>query len=317
MVHIELDVRERELIPRLEHLSSVKNTNNITHSTLNLHLGDIVLYSNETKENELVIIERKSVADLIASIKDGRYDEQAYRLNGLNSCHNHNIIFLIEGNTGRLRGETERAMFHSALFSIIYYKGFSVLHSHSLDESAYIIWNIANKLHREQIKKKKIPYYSVLLERNDEDTNVKTNINANTKEETAGENEPKSAEIATSSLDYCSVIKKVKKNNINAENIASIMLSQIPGISTTTAAAICSIYKTLPHLVMSLNADIHCLDNICIASEGKKPRKISKAVIEKIKEFMCEQKQTEMNEAADADAYMNTNEANEQEQQEK
>jgi len=44
---------------------------------------------------------------------------------------------------------------------------------------------------------------------------------------------------------------------------------------------------------MSLNTDIHCLDNICISTEGKKPRKISKAVIEKIKEFMCEQEQVE------------------------
>jgi ERCC4-type nuclease len=40
-------------------------------------LGDIHFVNDE---KEVLIIERKSLSDLIASIKDGRYEEQSYRL---------------------------------------------------------------------------------------------------------------------------------------------------------------------------------------------------------------------------------------------
>ena len=60
-----------------------------------LDLGDIIISTNEGEE--LMIIERKSLNDLASSIKDGRYAEQSYRLNGC-SQHNHNIVYLVEGN---------------------------------------------------------------------------------------------------------------------------------------------------------------------------------------------------------------------------
>ena len=43
-----------------------------------------------TEKEEKLVIERKSINDLLSSIKDGRYAEQSYRLNGLPN-HNHNI----------------------------------------------------------------------------------------------------------------------------------------------------------------------------------------------------------------------------------
>ena len=46
-----------------------------------LDLGDIIISTNE--DEELMIIERKSLNDLASSIKDGRYAEQSYRLNGV------------------------------------------------------------------------------------------------------------------------------------------------------------------------------------------------------------------------------------------
>ena len=38
---------------------------------------------------------------MLSSIKDGRYEEQSYRLNGL-SHHNHNIVYLIEGDVNKV-----------------------------------------------------------------------------------------------------------------------------------------------------------------------------------------------------------------------
>ena len=43
-------------------------------------------------EKNLLIIERKSLADLESSIKDGRYENQSYRLDGL-PVINHNIYY--------------------------------------------------------------------------------------------------------------------------------------------------------------------------------------------------------------------------------
>jgi hypothetical protein len=59
------------------------------------------------------------------------------------------------------------------------------------------------------------------------------------------------SEITTSIVEkeYCSVIKKVKKENITPDNIGEIMLCQIPGISSTTAIAILKEFQTLPKLL--------------------------------------------------------------------
>jgi ERCC4-type nuclease len=77
-----LDIRERELINICEDL--IKNNTNFKDITIekeSLELGDIIIRDEDG--NDLIIYERKSISDLIASIKDGRYAEQSYRLNGL------------------------------------------------------------------------------------------------------------------------------------------------------------------------------------------------------------------------------------------
>jgi len=124
-----------------------------------LPIGDIII--NDDTEDKL-IIERKSVADLLSSIKDGRYEEQSYRLNGL-SHHNHNIIYLIEGDVNKPNRfksdvQTEKLTAYSAMFSLNYYKGFSVFRSFSMEETANIVCNMAYKLEKDSAKGK-TPYY--------------------------------------------------------------------------------------------------------------------------------------------------------------
>ena len=73
-----IDNREpKQIINYLNILN--KNTNYIIEVT-NLELGDYLIY-DEINDKTLVIIERKSLSDLEASIKDGRYNEQSFRLN--------------------------------------------------------------------------------------------------------------------------------------------------------------------------------------------------------------------------------------------
>jgi len=55
----------------------------------NLEIGDIIFLDDN--DNIVLIFERKSISDLISSIKDGRYSEQSFRLQEY-PLHNHNIF---------------------------------------------------------------------------------------------------------------------------------------------------------------------------------------------------------------------------------
>jgi len=266
-MNIKIDVREAELMKKcqtnIEVLSNFKDLKLVPEQ---LPLGDIIINDGS---KDLVIIERKSLSDLAASIKDGRYEEQSYRLKNL-WHHNHNIIYLIEGDFAKhnsFKDRIDKLTLYSAMTSLNYFKGFSVWRSMSLDETALMICNMANKLNKEKDKQ---PFYS----------NVLSAPNNNVTETT----DP--VEVNTSDKDYCSVVKKVKKDNITTENIGEIMLCQIPGISSASALAILAQFKTLPSLIKAIDTDETCLNSICTTDANGKSRKISKTAIATIIKFL-------------------------------
>jgi len=260
-MNLKIDVREAELIKKCQaNIEMISNFKDIKLVPVQLPLGDIILNDGQ---NDLIIIERKSLSDLAASIKDGRYEEQSYRLKNL-WHHNHNIIYLIEGDFNRFnsfKDRIDKLTLYSALLSINYFKGFSVWRSMSIDETALMICNMAYKLNKENDKK---PFYSNALS------------NSTTVEDP----------VVSSDKDYCSVVKKVKKDNITSENIGEIMLCQIPGISSTSALAILAEFKTLPNLIKAIDTNEACLNNICTTDANGKSRKISKAAIATIIKFL-------------------------------
>jgi ERCC4-type nuclease len=236
---IKIDTREQELFTKCQHvINSTTKFNGIKLISETLPLGDIIINDGT---NDCIIIERKTLSDLAASIKDGRYEEQSYRLNGLQH-HNHNIIYLIEGDMNRFnafKDRIDKQTLYSAMFSINYFKGFSVMRSNSLEETANIACNMVYKLVG-GLKAGKTPFYS-----NRQLTNkLDDECNEQTKEGVDVEQDKEPTE-----KDYCSVVKKVKKENITADNIGEIMLCQIPGVSSTSALAILAQFKTLPNLI--------------------------------------------------------------------
>ena len=88
-------------------------------------------------------------------------------------------------------------------------------------------------------------------------------------------------DLSPHSGEYTCAVKKQKKDKINPENIDVLMLSQIPGISTTTATALVNQYKTIFLLEKALKESSGCLDTFLC---GK--RKISKKCIENIKLYL-------------------------------
>ena len=274
---IKIDTREQELFTKCQQtIESVLKFKDIKLISQPLPLGDIIINDGT---NDCVIIERKTFADLAASIKDGRYEEQSYRLNGL-PHHNHNIIYLIEGDINRFNTFKERIdkqTLYSAMFSINYFKGFSVMRSNNLEETSMIACNMVYKLVG-GLKSGKIAFYKTV-------DNSLNNQNNNTNDKDNNETKEEEKKEATEK-DYCSVIKKVKKENITPDNIGEIMLCQIPGISSASALAILSQFKTLPNLIKSIQTDETSLNNICTTDPNGKFRKISKTAIATIIKFL-------------------------------
>ena len=276
---IKIDTRESELIRLckyyLEIVPSYKNLHIVIEA---LPIGDAII-TDELGVDRL-IIERKSINDLAASIKDGRYEEQSYRLNGL-SHHNHNIIYLVEGDLNRInsfRDRIDKNTLYSAMVSLNYIKGFSVFRTFTIDESAIVICNMAYKIKKSELENKKA-YYSNMLLNNVIDETKETK---ETKEHENIEDEMKES----TEKDYCSVVKKVKKENITVENIGEIMLCQIPGISTTTALAIIEKFKSIANLILEINQKEDCLKDISYTNSKGQTRKISKTVIKNIITFL-------------------------------
>lgn len=219
-----------------------------------LPIGDI-LFKTDDDTKTLCIIERKSLADLLASIKDGRYEEQSYRLSNNGECSLHNVIYIIEGIMSTLRTPMEKRLVFSSITSLNYFKGFSVLRSSSVAETAELLLFAADKIARG----------------------------------TADGQQPAAGSITNATVsgeqNYCTVVKKVKKENVTPQNIAEIILCQIPGISSTNAIAIMKKFTSISDLIDKIRLDPNCLDDIRIETNGKS-RKIGKNCVDGIRNYL-------------------------------
>jgi crossover junction endonuclease MUS81 len=250
-----VDYREKKLNNCL--ISSLHMNNleeKIKLESQNLPIGDIIIKNEDGKE--LLIIERKSLSDLASSIRDNRYKEQSFRLNDCD-VHNHNIIYLIEGSLSDYsphKSRTPVKTLWSSMLSILYHKGFSVFRTISINETAECIVRFTDKLER---SKDNMSFY--------EDNNSGKEQN------------------------YCSVVKRVKKNNITPENIGEIMLMQIPGISLISAHAIMEEYKTIKNLIENIEKNPKCLEKIEYENKSGTKKRLTKNIISSIYDFLLPQ----------------------------
>lgn len=233
-----------------------------------LPIGDVLIQDENRKT--ILVIERKTLPDLIASIKDGRYEEQSHRLLNTTGVPPHSIIYLLEGLFSTTKPQNKKLIF-SCMTSLNYYKGFSVWRTGTIYETGELLVAITEKIDRETLKGR-VP--SVVAK--------ETPLTNTITPEEPSEKGPES----TASMNYCNFVKKVKKENITPENIGEIVLTQIPGISAVTAVAIMKKFSTFPKLLAALKENPDCMDDIVIESNGKS-RKITKC-IENIKRFFSE-----------------------------
>ena len=213
-----------------------------------LQIGDAIIQNDDV---DLCVIERKTLQDLLSSIKDGRYEEQSHRLIHTSGLSPHNIIYIIEGNMSILQTDKDKQLVYSSITSLNYYKGFSVLRTTSVNDTADLIIGMARKIDKNNVK-------GILPHTNCEQITP-----------------------------YANVVKKIKKDNITTENISQIMLCQIPGVSTVTSTAIFAKFGTIKKLITSIEENPDCMNDLSYIQSGKS-RKVNSTTIKKIKDFLTE-----------------------------
>jgi len=236
MIKIRFDHREKTL---LDYISNYIPSNSPLHlhDTLNLDVGDIQLYHSNNPSLPLVVIERKTLTDLAASIRDGRYKEQIFRLKSLGlptrvfyileGCTINNVHFRRIQDLRRLKrvghsGVSGEAAY-SAFLNIQVRDNFHVLESNDLTDTCILLEKLIS-----QVDKK---YLEIIGE-----SIVSSGL------ETVDE----------SNYQYCQILKTCnKKGNINPQVCYINILGCIPGVSANMASFICNKYPTMTDLIMN------------------------------------------------------------------
>lgn len=210
----------------------------------NLEIGDFQIGD--------LIIERKTIQDLSASIVDGRYREQKTRLKKYISANKDaQIIYIIEGKMKATNIPLNTL--YSSLIGMVLRDKFYIIRSDSIDETITYLEKMYNRY---------------------------CEFNSTMTDATEYEN------ISKEEIAYCSALNLKKKDNVTQKVCFINQLAQIPSISVKTAAAIVDKYQTMLALVTAFNEEGETLiANIMI---GK--RKIGAKTSEKVYNYLikCE-----------------------------
>jgi ERCC4-type nuclease len=143
---------------------------------------------------------------------------------------------------------------YSAIFALNYSKGFSVLRTDSLRETAIFICNSFEKWYRTVEKDS-----SILIGGTQKEID-KTHSD-------------------TTEQSYIDVVKRVKKDNITPDNIGELLLCQFPGVSTASSIAIMQKFLTFTNLIHEIERNPETVfDDIYITSINGRKQKLSKTI---------------------------------------
>ena len=297
-----IDNREGKLIELIKATPTFK----IPYELQSLQIGDIII-SSEKHLDKSIIIERKCVQDMLASIKDGRYKEQKIRLQAekCNSNGNKLICYLIEGSSSDVRYPSEKTVFHGSIVSSIFRDEIPLIRTSNLNETLDIIIRIHERISKDitdffkpnKIVSSIIPSTIPITISNESNTINDSNI-INKEEENNMlpeiNNESTNNDTNTNQINntYLNSIKKCKKENLTPQLWNQISLTNIPGVSTSIATKISEVFPTLKKLFEAydnceLNEErILLISEIILTDNGKTKRRIGEVVSKRIIEYL-------------------------------
>ena len=258
MLELIIDYREKKL---KDYFNDFTFDLNVNTKIENLDLGDIIIKKN----NEIIlIIERKTIADLYSSINDGRYREQKTRL--LNNFSKSQILYLLEETDIKYQKKKFKnfeAVVNGSMINCIFRDKLNVIKTSGIDETTDLLKVLVKK------------------------------VNKNIEFFTGGVVNPdKSSSTIEKSSSYIETIKIKKKDNITPKLCNTIMLTHIPGVSCKIASCIIDKYQSLHNLLIEyekLGTDKDketLLKNLKYSSNIDKNRNIGPVVSKRIYEFL-------------------------------
>lgn len=294
-----LDSREVKLIDLIK--SKLPNDFKIPYSTENLQIGDIIIKHTLDNITYSLIIERKCVTDMIASIKDGRYKEQKIRLLAeLANSPNTIITYLLEGPMSELRLPQDKTMFNGSIISSIFRDKVSIIRTYSLAETLDILIRLHERFTKDitdffipkknntQLLEQPIPIQGQI--QNEEQ--VQQQLNQLDSEQLTGATSVSSGVEGVNSL-YLQSIKKCKKDNLTAVTWNHMCYMNIPGISSNIAMKIAEVYPKLKDLILAYQKldnekeKENLLTNIILTETDKQKRRIGPVISKRVYEYVC------------------------------
>ena len=294
-----IDTRESKLI------DLIKNTTSFTlpYEVKNLQIGDIIISSSKYPDKQL-IIERKCMTDMIASIKDGRYKEQKLRLQAEVSKTTPNtkrICYLIEGIISDLRLPNDKTLLYGSIVSSTFRDNIPLIRTNNLNETLDIITRIHERMNKDitDFFKENSKKNNTIL---DTQTNIISTINTNPiNTNLITDTQIPEIELQNNTTDnnttdnnnlYLQSIKKCKKDNLTPKLWNQISLTNIPGISTNIAIKINEKYKSIKLLLQAYdtcsNNDerIKLISEIILTDTDKQKRRIGPVISKRIYEYL-------------------------------
>lgn len=316
-----IDYREKDLIAQFDAYvaegSPPASSTSCSHAplhapfrTANLPIGDIILSNHLASASEeeaeltmdsiLLIIERKTVMDLAASIRDGRYEEQGFRLNDA-AVPNHNIVYLVEGDVQRALATNRYAKnritpdaMYGAFASIMFFKGFSLYHSLHLSDTCAFLCHAHRKLHKEM----GLTSASASARTRRAQTTEKgggKRLNLYHSGVAPGESERTSQAQAQQdgpTADAYEATLKKKQTYTTARGVQIAMLCQIPKVSVVIATALVDRFGSLSGVARYIGTGAEAEGAARLLAEFKykdsagKERRVSKAVAASLEESL-------------------------------
>lgn len=216
MAHIVIDVREAKILKFFENDPTVTNC-----TSKQLPIGDIILVNPENEADTLAIIERKTVADLAASLKDGRWHEQKLRLKQERNTTGAHIVYVIEGNmtfneAGMLYGLPAKALV-TMVMKTMFKDGLQVVFTRTVLDTCDFVCGLA----------KRVMDFTPVASADENNSSSQNAPDAQHEQH-----------VSTFEKHQDALIRAKKRENVTGATIFAMQLCAIPGISPKKAAGI-------------------------------------------------------------------------------
>lgn len=200
-----------------------------------LDIGDIIIARRGADVNtisgleDIYIIERKTISDMLSSIKDGRYKEQKARLvSNLNNKGCKDIFYILEGYSNKINASNKKTLYGSWI-SCQFRDKLNVIRTINVEETCEFILRLLDRL-------KSNP--------NDFINKVSCSSNNENNNET---------NVKTIDINYLKTLKTKKKDNLTPNMCQQLALATIPNISTNVSKVIIDKYNGLTGLFREYN----------------------------------------------------------------